>query len=222
MNDFEQAKKELREIGIKKHITINNKSTEGWTCLHAGCQYGNLELVTFFINDLKADPNILSDDGWGALHIASHLGFYEIVDVLLKHPSTKHDLIGTPEKCTALHSAVNAGHFKVVQMFLMNNVDFSTKNADGKTPKDVCDDQNILSLFERFEKVISEGKSNTVKLDSPREEIKEEPELEDNEESKGDIPKTQEVTIKFDVDDHKQGSKASQDEENKHDNDTKE
>jgi hypothetical protein len=31
MNDFEQAKKELREIGIKKNITIDNKSTEGWT-----------------------------------------------------------------------------------------------------------------------------------------------------------------------------------------------
>jgi ankyrin repeat protein len=65
------------------------------------------------------------------------LGFYEIVDVLLKHPKTKHDLIGNSERGTALHCAVNAGHFKVVQMFLMNNVDFSTKNADGKTPKDV-------------------------------------------------------------------------------------
>lgn len=32
---------------------------------------------------------------------------------------------------------MNAGNFKVVQMFLMNNTDIDIKNADGKTPKEV-------------------------------------------------------------------------------------
>jgi len=103
MNDFEQAKKELKELNIPKELTIDSKSTEGWTCLHAACQYGNIALVQFFLHTLKCNPNILSGDGWGALHIASHLGFYEIVDILLKDGRTKHNLIGDTERGTGLH-----------------------------------------------------------------------------------------------------------------------
>jgi len=137
MHDFEQAKKELLELHSQKQLSINSKSTQGWTCLHAACQYGNVGLVQFFLDTLHCNPNILSNDGWGALHIASHLGFYEIVDVLLKCKKVKHDLVGNEENGTGLHCGVNAGHFKVVQMYLMNNFDFHTKNADGKTSKDV-------------------------------------------------------------------------------------
>lgn len=72
---------------------------------------------------MKCNPNILSRDGWGALHIASHLGFYEIVDILLKDKRTKAQLVGNEERGTGLHCAAKANHFKVVQMYLMNNVD---------------------------------------------------------------------------------------------------
>ena len=84
MFDFEQAKKELAEDGKKNEFSINSLSSNGWTWLHAAWQYGNIALVRFFLQNLKWNPNIISKDGWGALHIASHLGFYEIVDVLLK------------------------------------------------------------------------------------------------------------------------------------------
>lgn len=137
MNDFEQAKKELKDLGINKELSINSKSTEGWTCLHAACQYGNVSLVQLFLHTLKADPNICSNDGWAPLHIASHLGFYEIVDLLLKEKRTNQNLIGDLERGTGLHCAVNAGHFKVVQMYLMNNCRVDIKNSLGKTAKEV-------------------------------------------------------------------------------------
>jgi hypothetical protein len=102
-NDYEQAKKELDELNIKNDLSINTVSTQGWTCLHAACQYGNEPLVQFLLSTLKCDPNILSNDGWAALHIASHLGFYEIVDLLLKDKRTKSDKIGNEENGTGLH-----------------------------------------------------------------------------------------------------------------------
>ena len=199
MYDFEQANKELKELNIKAQLNIDSKSTQGWTCLHAACQYGNVALVQFFLDDLKCDPNIISKDGWAALHIASHLGFYEIVDVLLKCSRIDSNLIGNPERGTGLHCGVNAGHFKVVRMYLMNNADFEVKNADGKVPRDVCTDPNILGLFERFEKCKQEGKSNTVKVEDAKEVIKEEPGEEDEEEP-NDLSKTAEVTYKYDLD----------------------
>lgn len=53
MYDFEQANKELKELNIKAMLSIDSKSTQGWTCLHAACQYGNVALVQFFLDDLK-------------------------------------------------------------------------------------------------------------------------------------------------------------------------
>jgi hypothetical protein len=88
----------------------------------------------------------------------------------------------------------------VVQMYLMNNFDFHTKNADGKTSKDVWKDPNILALFERFEKWFEEGKSNTTKVEDTKESIKEE--NDEDEESCQNLQST-EVTYKFDVDKNK-------------------
>lgn len=81
----------------------------------------------------------------------------------------------------------------------MNNVDINVKNAYDQSPKDICKNANILSLFERVEKCQQEGKHNSEKLYSPREEIKED--LEENEDSV-EIDKKKkptEVTLKFDM-----------------------
>ena len=136
-NDYEQAKHELQDLNIKHDLNINSMSSQGWTCLHAACQYGNQQLVQFLLSTMKCNPNILSNDGWAALHIASHLGFYEIVNILLKDKRTRPELIGNEERGTGLHCAVKAGYFKVVQMYLMNNASMNVKNADGQTPKDI-------------------------------------------------------------------------------------
>ena len=200
MFDFEQAKKEWAEDGKKNEFNINSLSSNGWTWLHAAWQFGNIALVTFFLHNLKCNPNIISKDGWGALHIASHLGFYEIVDVLLKYKQTKYNLIGNEERGTALHWAVNAGHFKVVQMFLLNNADINVKNTDGKTPKDVWKDSNILHLIERFEKWKKDDvKSSTDKV-WVSDEIKEDAEVEDEGDEEEHKTHTAEMTLKFDVD----------------------
>ncbi|CAI2381728.1 unnamed protein product [Moneuplotes crassus] len=180
-NEFDQVKKQLRDLNLKQDITIDSKSPNGWTCIHAACQYQNLPLVEYLVDKMRCDPNVLSDDGWSALHIASHLGFHQIVDFLLKTSKVDPNLIGSTERGAGLHCAVNANHFAVVQIYLMNNVDIYIKNADGKTPKDICKDANILSLFEKVEKCQQEGKNNSEQLYSPREEIKED--LEENEDS---------------------------------------
>mmetsp|Transcript_23354 Transcript_23354/g.23286 ORF Transcript_23354/g.23286 Transcript_23354/m.23286 type:complete len:409 (+) Transcript_23354:162-1388(+) len=81
----------------------------------------------------------------------------------------------------------------------MNNVDINVKNAYDQSPKDICKDANILSLFERVEKCQQEGKHNSEQLYSPREEIKED--LEENEDSVelDKKKKSTEVTLKFDM-----------------------
>jgi len=69
-----------------------------------------------------------------------------------------------------------------------------------------------MILFERFEKCQKEGLPNTTKVESPREEIKEEDaEQEEEGESKTTggkdqqkhIERTSEVTIRFDIDNEK-------------------
>lgn len=53
MRDFDQAKKELAELGIKQDLNINSVGSNGWTCMHAACQSGNTNLAQFFLQTLK-------------------------------------------------------------------------------------------------------------------------------------------------------------------------
>ena len=123
----------------------------------------------------------------------------------LKINKTKYNLIGNEERGTALHWAVNAGHFRVVQMFLLNNADINIKNADGKTPKDVCKDTNILHLIERFEKwKKDDARASSDKVCDVPDTIKEDAEVEDEEDDEEHKTHTTEMTLKFDIDNEKE------------------
>ena len=59
------------------------------------------------------------------------------------------ELHGTP-----LHLACKIGNLKIVQQLLINGADFSIKSAkNGKLAKDNTDNQRIVFLIEKYEKL---------------------------------------------------------------------
>lgn len=85
-------------------------------------------------------------------------------------------------------------------MFLLNNADVDVKNADGKSPKDVCKDSNILHLIERFEKCSKDAVRASAGRACAADAIREDAEVEDEGDAEEHKTHTAELTLRFDGD----------------------
>lgn len=89
----------------------------------------------------------------GVLHVAVNYQRNDLIDLILMSEQTKvnlnSELHGTP-----LHLACKIGNLKIVQQLLINGADFSIKSAkNGKLAKDNTDNQRIVFLIEKYEKL---------------------------------------------------------------------
>ena len=89
----------------------------------------------------------------GVLHVAVNYQRNDLIDLILMSEQTNvnlnSELHGTP-----LHLACKIGNLKIVQQLLINGADFSIKSAkNGKLAKDNTDNQRIVFLIEKYEKL---------------------------------------------------------------------
>lgn len=114
---------------------------------------------------------MLSKDGWTALQIAALAGNVKIVETLLKDPRTKINL--STDKGTALHCACRSENIYIAQMLLLNKADFRQRDCFGKLAKEVTNEPRIVSLIERYERMV-EGVQRKKKIEPSMDEIREE------------------------------------------------
>ena len=117
------------------------------------------------------NPNVLTKDGWTALQMAALAGNVKIVEQLLKDPRTTIDL--STDKGTALHCACRSGNIYIAQMLLLNKADFRQRDCFGKLAKEVTSEPRIISLIERYERMV-EGVQRKKKIELSMDEIREE------------------------------------------------
>ena len=117
------------------------------------------------------NPNVLTKDGWTALQMAALAGNVKIVEQMLKDPRTTIDL--STDKGTALHCACRSGNIYIAQMLLLNKADFRQRDCFGKLAKEVTSEPRIISLIERYERMV-EGVQRKKKIELSMDEIREE------------------------------------------------
>ena len=71
-------------------MNLNQHGSDKYTILHAACEVGNEEIVSYILYKLKLDPNIKSLDGneYVPLELACLNGQPRIVNILLKSKRT--------------------------------------------------------------------------------------------------------------------------------------
>ena len=89
----------------------------------------------------------------GVLHVAVNYQRHDLIDLILMAEATNvnlnSNLHGTP-----LHLACKIGNLKIVQQLLISGADFSIKSQkNGKLAKDCTDNQRIVFLIEKYEKL---------------------------------------------------------------------
>ena len=95
---------------------------------------------------MGADPNLVTSDGWNALQLSIKKKNISTLTTLLAIKGV--DVNKVTEKGTALHIAVKMNLQKFVDILVARKADDSLRDDMGKTPVDVCEDDDIrMSLI---------------------------------------------------------------------------
>ncbi|XP_053202832.1 oxysterol-binding protein-related protein 1-like [Panonychus citri] len=86
-----------------------------------------------------------NNHGWTALHLSCYFGHYEVVKILLEHRASVNVINDSGD--TPLHKASYVGRLDIVTLLLAHDADVFIKNAEDKTPKDICQDSEILEAL---------------------------------------------------------------------------
>ena len=84
-----------------------------------------------------ADLNFQDKIGYSALHFASQNNHVGITEILINNGAELNikDVYGNPPIWTAIFNAKE--NFSIVKMLLVKDVDITSKNHYGKSPKDI-------------------------------------------------------------------------------------
>ncbi|XP_011409123.1 PREDICTED: uncharacterized protein LOC105316029, partial [Amphimedon queenslandica] len=106
-----------------KHITsqypqyisfLHSTNNENWVPLHFACGNGNIQLVTFLINDMKCDVNAKDTRDNTCVTFACFSGNLDLVQLLIQE--YKLEPLATDKYgLTALHAAAMTGHTHILE-----------------------------------------------------------------------------------------------------------
>ncbi|XP_025081785.1 uncharacterized protein LOC112556729 [Pomacea canaliculata] len=139
---------EILELLMQRGSIIDTKAKNGYTPLLLAC-VGRYADIVKRLCESNARSDFADARGVTPLHIASSLGFYEIVDILLKKSKneiTTRDAFGV----TPLHCACFNGHSEVVKLLLNNGAEVDERDFQGWTPlHTVCqtDHVNVITVL---------------------------------------------------------------------------
>ncbi|GLH03330.1 Ankyrin repeat domain-containing protein 39 [Gryllus bimaculatus] len=139
-NDITRIEKLLRQ-----GVSPNAEDAAGYTALHYASRAGHLELCRILLS-AGAEPNSLTRAGRASsLHRAASRGLVDIVKLLLKSGALP-DLQDSDGK-TALHRAVEGGHYLVAQALLdVSDVSKKIPDLKGQLPIDYAKGKENMEL----------------------------------------------------------------------------
>jgi len=113
------------------------------------CVIGDVEIVNLLIA-MEADINLVENEvGWTPLFFAVGHGHIDIVNILCEENPKNLNHVDDYGQ-TILHLASSEGLTQLVSLFLQKGLDPTQPDADGSTPIDVADNQEILDLISHF------------------------------------------------------------------------
>eukprot|EP00042_Codosiga_hollandica_P026955 m.130385 g.130385 ORF g.130385 m.130385 type:complete len:344 (+) comp52345_c0_seq10:26-1057(+) len=111
---------------------IHLRNKDGWTCFHVACKTGDAETIKYL---LSLDPKFWSTEAKNKrtpLMTACLYGHQEAVELILSLGGEAALNLRDSTGCTALHSAVTAGHASIVRVLVAAGADIWAKDSIGR------------------------------------------------------------------------------------------
>ena len=138
---------------IERNADVDSRTSSGSTPLRVAAHEGHLDIVRCLFES-GADVNVRSNhNGSTPLIVACYLGHLSVVTYLINNGAFMNEQ--WKDGYTALHSAVQRGHFKIVRELLALGASQSLTNNRGLTPLlyacDLCSIEIVEHIINRPE-----------------------------------------------------------------------
>ena len=109
--------------------------------------FGYIDIVTFFLQNLKIDINKIFPDGSTGLGIICEQGHLNIIDIFLNHPKINLNLGNDDE--SPLYIACKCGKYEIVKKLLsFSEININIEKKSGVTPLYITCQYGFLSIVE--------------------------------------------------------------------------
>ena len=164
-----------RELITKKS---KSKKEDGTEVENPSLEEKRLEMTKLLLSS-GADVKAVDEDNWTALLWAAWTGMPTVVEELVKAGSDVNALDN--KKQSALMVAAQRGNDKVVEILINAGADRNLKNEDGKGAEDLANEYmpQFSDRKEHYEAVLNALKAEPKPVETPAEEVKEEPKAEE-------------------------------------------
>ena len=166
--------------GDRDLITKKSKSKkeDGTEVENPSLEEKRLEMTKLLLSS-GADVKAVDEDNWTALLWAAWTGMPTVVEELVKAGSDVNALDN--KKQSALMVAAQRGNDKVVEILINAGADRNLKNEDGKGAEDLANEYmpQFSDRKEHYEAVLNALKAEPKPVETPAEEVKEEPKAEE-------------------------------------------
>ena len=164
-----------RELITKKS---KSKKDDGTEVENPSLEEKRFEMTKLLLEN-GADVKAVDEDGWTALIWAAWTGMPTVVEELVKAGSDVNALDN--QKQSALMIAAQRGNDKVVELLINAGADKNLKNAAGKGAEDLANEfmPQFSDRKEHYEAVLNALKAEPKPVETPAEEVKEEPKAEE-------------------------------------------
>ncbi|KAJ6247948.1 ankyrin repeat-containing protein [Anaeramoeba flamelloides] len=115
-------------------LIVNDLAKSGFCPLHDVILQKDLEILDYFIKELKCDINITTIEGQTVMHIACKSALLQIIENLIENGCDLNVQDTTIKGSYALHIAVENGDLGCIRLLLIKGANINSIRKDGKSP----------------------------------------------------------------------------------------
>ncbi|KYQ91372.1 ankyrin repeat-containing protein [Tieghemostelium lacteum] len=149
---------------ISRGADVNCYDKEGYSPLH-NAVYNGFEECSRILLDKGANIDQRALDGCSPLHYAASNGSEQCLSLLIRR-GCKLDITDVKRGRTALHYAASKGHLGCVELLLKAGADSNIKDFSHKSPKNLTQNQEIISLLSAYQDLEHKSKRRPSKSSS--------------------------------------------------------
>lgn len=116
--------------------------------LYSAVFMGEFDLVSQM---LKEHPEAVKQPGVHSIPVLSFVTDHAMAEMLIEAGAEVNAASREPFRTTPLHGAARRGNVKIVETLLTNGANVQTRDYNGKPPRELATDEDVIALFDRLE-----------------------------------------------------------------------
>ncbi|XP_046572743.1 putative ankyrin repeat protein RF_0381 [Haliotis rubra] len=139
--------KDVFDLIVKEGADLSLVDEEGDSILHAACEGGNVDIVTYMLKQNSVTINLRGEDMFTPVMMAASKGHIDVFNVLVRENADL--LIRDSNQNSILHIACKGGNMEIIKSTLTNfSMDVNDIGKEGMTPVMLAASEGRKDMFD--------------------------------------------------------------------------